>query len=122
QEVDPGEDLGGPQLRRASATPGPAEIYRGPAVRGAHPGDHPDTARVYRSLPGERQAVLSAGGLQGNRGRTAVFKLAVNNRQLIFSRQQWRLFYFEVLSLRGSFLPGEGAVSAKGREVSRGTI
>src|SRR5207248_5849117 len=79
QEVDPGEDLGGPQLRRASATPGPAEIYRGPAVRGAHPGDHPDTARVYRSLPGERQAVLSAGGLQGNRGRTAVFKLAVNN-------------------------------------------
>ena len=51
QEVDPGQDAGRPQLRRASVAPGLAAVHRRPAVRGADPGHDHHAAGVHRGLP-----------------------------------------------------------------------
>ena len=56
-EVHPGEDLHRPQLRRASAAPGAAEVHRGSAQRSADPG-LAAAARRARSLPRRSRHLL----------------------------------------------------------------
>ncbi len=80
-QVDSGQDAGGPQLRRASAAPGLAEVHRGPAERGADPGLDQHAAGVPGGLPGRRPAVLPRGG-RGEAGRrVALQQLSNSNRQ-----------------------------------------
>ena len=55
--VHSGENLHRPQLRRAAAAPGAAEVHRGSAQRGADPG-FPGPARRLRSLPGRERYLL----------------------------------------------------------------
>ena len=59
-------------LRRALA-----EVHRGPAVGGAHPGHLPAAAGVHRGLPRERPALLSPGRRGEERRRAAVQQLAI---------------------------------------------
>ena len=74
-QVDPRPDAGRPQLRRASSAPRVAEVHRGPAVGGAHPGHLRPAAHVHRGLPRERSALLSPGGRGEERGCAAVQQL-----------------------------------------------
>ena len=60
RQVHPREDLRGPQLRRASAAPGAAEVHRGSALGSADSG-HPAAAGGARSLPGRHGHLLPPG-------------------------------------------------------------
>ena len=64
--------LRGSHLWRSSAAARFAEVHRGPAVGGAHPGNLRAAAGLHRGLPRERPALLSPGGRREDRGRAAV--------------------------------------------------
>src|SRR5439155_978023 len=72
QKVDPHPDLDRPQLRRASAAEGLAEVHRGPALGSADPGHDHHSPSLHRSLPRGEQTVLPPCGLERKRGRAAV--------------------------------------------------
>ena len=74
-QVDPRPDVGGPQLRRASAAPRVAKVHRGPDVGGAHPGHLRPAAHLHRGLPRCQSALLPPGGRGEDRGRAAVQQL-----------------------------------------------